>query len=801
MAKRKALIFGIIFLGLTLAACGGPEEKKIKFFDNGKRLYGQGEYVKARLEFKNALQIDSKFADGYFMLGSVEQKTGNLKQAYGNFFKATELNPDHIDAQLQVGQLLLFFGATDQAKEKIRFILAKESGNQQALILQASLLLIEKDTAGAVALAEKLLTQGCQNPDVFIILAAAYTQNEDLHKTEEIYQQGVSVNPESAALHLGLANFYKNTRQPDTAAAVMEKVIDLEPHEVAHKLSLAGIFWESGRQAEAENLLAKMIFADPTNEEKRLLAARFYMDKNQFEQAQKVLKDGIKKYPKSFKLRFLLSELYLNWERPSEAIKSLKEFVALNKHPGKPEVIDAKNALARIYLMLSQVERAELYINEVLRDNPMSVEGHFNQGIVYLLKRDGVNAVSEFRTVVSERPEFVTGFMRLASAHVLNRELGLAVDTLQKALKVDPENIEVLLALGRIYILQRDFNAAEMRIRKILAVNPTHIQGREALADLLVMVKDLKGAELEYLKIKRDAPQHPIGYLKLSRLYDRQGRLKSALAVLEEGYRQNPGSATLLTALIKLYVRQKNHAAAIGICEKRIRDNGKDVVAYDLLGWIYVDLGEFQKAEKTLMTAIDLEPMWPSPHNNLARIYLAQGRYKEAVEKYEFTLKTNPQNAATYLSLGLLYEQSREYHSAMRVYEKALRANPNFWFAANNLAFLLTEASDLDSDFERAIRLAQDALKQRPGDAFILDTLGWAHYRLGNYNQASGLIEQALVEVPASPILNYHMGMVLYKSARLTEAKERLQKALDQKEAFYGRPEAEKTLTVLKAQS
>ncbi len=72
---------------------------------------------------------------------------------------------------------------------------------------------------------------------------------------------------------------------------------------------------------------------------------------------------------------------------------------------------------------------------------------------------------------------------------------------------------------------------------------------------------------------------------------------------------------------------------------------------------------------------------------------------------------------------------------------------------------------------------------------------------MGNYNQASGLFEQALVEVPDSPILNYHMGMVLYKSVRPGEAKERLQKALDQKEDFYGRAEAEKTLNELKAKS
>jgi len=55
-----------LFLVATLmAACGGPEEKKMKFFNKGKVLYEKGDYIKARLEFKNAIQINPKFAEGY----------------------------------------------------------------------------------------------------------------------------------------------------------------------------------------------------------------------------------------------------------------------------------------------------------------------------------------------------------------------------------------------------------------------------------------------------------------------------------------------------------------------------------------------------------------------------------------------------------------------------------------------------------------------------------------------------------------------------------------------------------------
>jgi len=135
----------------------------------------------------------------------------------------------------------------------------------------------------------------------------------------------------------------------------------------------------------------------------------------------------------------------------------------------------------------------------------------------------------------------------------------------------------------------------------------------------------------------------------------------------------------------------------------------------------------------------------------------------------------------------------------MQVYERALAADPNYWFAANNLAFLLSESSDQKTDLDRALELSQKALKQRPGDPAILDTIGWVYYRLGDFSKAQGLIEQALAGAPDSAILNYHMGMALYKTDRIDEARENLEKALAGDDEFYGRKEAEETLNKIKA--
>jgi Flp pilus assembly protein TadD len=133
----------------------------------------------------------------------------------------------------------------------------------------------------------------------------------------------------------------------------------------------------------------------------------------------------------------------------------------------------------------------------------------------------------------------------------------------------------------------------------------------------------------------------------------------------------------------------------------------------------------------------------------------------------------------------------------MKVYERSLKENPGFWFAANNLAFLLAETSTRPEELARARQLAEEALRQRPGETALLDTLGWVSFRQGDLAHARGLIEQALTAAPESDVLNFHLGAVLLKLGQRDEARVRLEKALDGEEDFPGRVEAEKMMKEL----
>ena len=86
MINRKVQFFLLFFIALSLlAACGSPDDKKAAFFAKGKELMEKEDYVKAELEFKNAIQIDPEYADAYYMLAQVSMKRKLFQNAFKFF--------------------------------------------------------------------------------------------------------------------------------------------------------------------------------------------------------------------------------------------------------------------------------------------------------------------------------------------------------------------------------------------------------------------------------------------------------------------------------------------------------------------------------------------------------------------------------------------------------------------------------------------------------------------------------------------------------------------------------------------
>ena len=74
--------------------------------------------------------------------------------------------------------------------------------------------------------------------------------------------------------------------------------------------------------------------------------------------------------------------------------------------------------------------------------------------------------------------------------------------------------------------------------------------------------------------------------------------------------------------------------------------------------------------------------------------------------------------------------------------------------------------------------MIEKAVELRPEDGYIVDSLGWAHYRLGDYAGAVEYLEQAIELVPEDPTINDHLGDAYWQSGRMIEARYQWRRAL-----------------------
>jgi tetratricopeptide (TPR) repeat protein len=474
----------------------------------------------------------------------------------------------------------------------------------------------------------------------------------------------------------------------------------------------------------------------------------------------------------------------------------LQDALGITRDDTDPDLLKVKNQLARLHLLKGEFDSAKQYTDEVITTSGSNVDAQFTLGQIYLQKKDGLNAVSAFRTVVAERPEAVKGHLFLAQAHLLNKERKLVKDVLVNGIEANPTAAPLHRALARLYLANKDYPAAEKQLRLIVEQHPKDARARGDLADFLFARQRRDEAVKIYENMVVEQPNVPAGYLKLAAIFKSQKKPLAALDILEKGYAAIPQAVPLLTTLIKSYLAGGKADLAVDLVRKRIEADEKDFVAQNLLGEIYQSKKQYGKAQHAFEEVIAINPQWPVPHNNLARTYLLQGKKDEAVINLKTALEKNPQNGAAYMTLGGLYLDDGQKAKAMEIYERAINANPNLWGAANNLAYLLSNEGNGEEDLDRAYELAKKAVQLKPEEATAIDTLGWVHYLRGETDMAIAELEKAFEQAPDSPAIHYHLGLSLAKANRLDEAREMLELAVS-KDDFDEREAAEKALQAL----
>ncbi|HLD48428.1 MAG TPA: tetratricopeptide repeat protein, partial [Desulfobaccales bacterium] len=212
-----------------LCACSSMEEKRDKFLASGQALYQQEDYVRARLQFQNALQIDPKFAAAYLWKGKTELKLQNPRGAYGALNQAVELNSNLTEAQILLGELFLMAKQLDKANEKAELALKQEPNNTDALLLSASLAMAQPQPQKALEVLAEVRRLNPGKIAAYLLEASILAKEKKLEEAAAILEHGIKANPKALNLYVARAGLADSHKQFEVGESFLLQAIAQEP--------------------------------------------------------------------------------------------------------------------------------------------------------------------------------------------------------------------------------------------------------------------------------------------------------------------------------------------------------------------------------------------------------------------------------------------------------------------------------------------------------------------------------------------------------------------------------------------
>ena len=256
-----------------------------------------------------------------------------------------------------------------------------------------------------------------------------------------------------------------------------------------------------------------------------------------------------------------------------------------------------------------------------------------------------------------------------------------------------------------------------------------------------------------------------------------------------------PNHALALLSLADLYESLKKPELAIKIYERipptsPLHRNAAIQMASNL-----DSLERPDDAQKHLESLIKQNPDDLEAIMALGNVLRGHKKFAECANVYSKGIATvsKPEKAnwIVFYFRGICYERSKQWAKAEGDLTKALELFPDQPHVLNYLGYSwIDQGIKLDEGME----MIKKAVQQRPDDGYIVDSLGWAHYRLGNYEEATKQLERAIELKPEDPTINDHLGDAYWRVGRVLEAKFQWAHARDLKPDAEELPKIEEKL-------
>jgi tetratricopeptide (TPR) repeat protein len=251
----------------------------------------------------------------------------------------------------------------------------------------------------------------------------------------------------------------------------------------------------------------------------------------------------------------------------------------------------------------------------------------------------------------------------------------------------------------------------------------------------------------------------------------RQGDELAAMIYLRLALYLTPQNSLAIITLADIYERIKQNEQAVDVYEM-VRENDPLRTTADIqTGLILEALARPDDAANYLKRIVTEHPKDDDALSALGNLQRAHKQYAEAIETYSRALsetsKPEKANWPIYYFRGISYERVKKWPQAEADFKQALALFPDQPLVLNYLGYSWV---DQGMNLDEAFAMLHRAVELHPTDGYIVDSLGWANYKLGRYDEAVKELERAIDLKASDPVINDHLGDAYWRVGRKLEA-------------------------------
>jgi tetratricopeptide (TPR) repeat protein len=441
--------------------------------------------------------------------------------------------------------------------------------------------------------------------------------------------------------------------------------------------------------------------------------------------------------------------------RPVDALPNALLWVDL-----RPQNSEAHEALAAVLMELGKTAEAQQHFEKIIT---LGGEAGLAQSYLRISATLGrqsnrAEALETMRALVRLHPDKAVAHYALAHLAVRVSDLDAAMAAIDQALSISPAWEDAALFKARVLVSQKDTRSVLKYYEQYLDNYPRASNMRLGYARHLVDLKQWDKAREQFKRVVADSPRDTEAVFTIALLALQSNDLDEAERFLKRTLDLQPENDQARLYLGQVAEQRKHYDDAIQ-WYSTIESAEMHFEAQTRLGTVIARQGNLEQARTHLHNLL------PKTEAQKVQLALAEEQmlrdakqYSEAFDVLSRVLGELPDNVDLLYARALVAEKLNRIETAEKDLRRILKKEPKNPNALNALGYTL---ADRTTRYAEALTLIEQALALKPDDPFILDSLGWVHYRLGNHSEAVRYLRTAF-DKRADAEIAAHLGEVLW---------------------------------------